>query len=99
MIPQQPVARSDDRPLNNLLRSLNASDFDLIAPHLEPETVAVNELLYSPGDEVDMVYFPCGPSLVSYLISNENGRDVEIVLVGREGAIGGIVSQAFFCHR
>jgi len=39
------------------------------------------------------VYFPCGPSLASYLIANEDGRDVETILVGREGAIGGIVSQ------
>jgi hypothetical protein len=29
---------------------------------------------------------------VSYLVSNEDGRDVETVLVGREGAVGGIVS-------
>jgi len=30
--------------------------------------------------------------LASYLVTNEDGRDVETVLVGREGAIGGIVS-------
>jgi len=41
------------------------------------------------------VHFPCGPSLVSYLISSEDGRDVEATLVGREGAVGGIVSQGY----
>ena len=35
---------------------------------------------------------PCGPALVSYLVVNEDGRDVETALVGREGAIGGLVS-------
>src|SRR5579859_7001709 len=52
-----------------------------------------NNLLYNPGDDVDVVHFPCDASLVAYLVSNEDGRDVETVLVGREGAVGGIVSQ------
>jgi CRP-like cAMP-binding protein len=49
-------------------------------------------LLYSPGDPVEFVYFPCGPALASFLVCNEDGRDSETVLVGREGAAGGIVS-------
>jgi Crp-like helix-turn-helix domain len=32
---------------------------------------------------------------VSYLVANEDGRDVETILVGREGAVGGIVSQGY----
>jgi DNA-binding transcriptional regulator YhcF (GntR family) len=39
------------------------------------------------------VHFPCGPSLVSYIVPNEDGRDVEAILIGREGAVGGVVSQ------
>ncbi len=54
-----------------------------------------NDLLYSPGDDVQIVYFSCGPTLVSCLIHNEDGRDVETILVGREGAVGGIVSQGY----
>ena len=42
-----------------------------------------------------MVYFPCGQSLASYLVPNEDGRDVETILVGREGAVGGIVSEGY----
>ena len=41
------------------------------------------------------MHFPCGPSLVSYMVANEDGRDVETILIGREGAVGGIVSQGF----
>ena len=41
------------------------------------------------------MHFPCGPSLASYLVANEDGRDVETILVGREGAVGGIVSQGY----
>ena len=54
-----------------------------------------DDLLYNPGDAVEIVHFPCGPSLASYLVANEDGRDVETILVGREGAIGGIVSQGY----
>ena len=83
------------RPYNNLLRRLSASDFALIAPHLAREEADAGELLYSPGDDVEIVHFPCGPSLVSFLVPNEDGRDVETILVGREGAVGGIVSQGY----
>jgi hypothetical protein len=83
----------EERPFNNLLRRLSASDFALIAPHLVPEEAKAGELLYNPGDHVDTVHFPCGPSLASFLVPNEDGRDVETILVGREGAVGGIVSQ------
>ena len=82
-----------ERPFNNLLRRLSAGDFALIAPHLVHAQAGANELLYNPGDDVEIVHFPCGPSLATYVVSNEDGRDVETILVGREGAVGGIVSE------
>ena len=91
----RPVPDTSDRPFNNLLRRLSASDFSLIAPHLVPEEAAANELLYNPGDDVGIVHFPCGPSLATFMVTNEDGRDVETILVGREGAVGGIVSEGF----
>jgi hypothetical protein len=84
-----------DRPFNNLLRRLNAKDFALIASHLGPVEAAAGDLLYNPGDDVEIVHFPCGPSLATYLVPNEDGRDVETILVGREGAVGGIVSHGY----
>jgi DNA-binding transcriptional regulator YhcF (GntR family) len=85
----------DGRPYNNLLRRLSAGDFALIAPHLAHEQAAAGDLLYSPGDNVEVVHFPCGPGLASFLVPNEDGRDVETILVGREGAVGGIVSEGY----
>ena len=84
-----------ERPFNNLLRRLNNADFALIAPHLTEGDANAGDVLYSPGDNVEIVHFPCGPSLASYLVPSEDGRDVETVLIGREGAVGGIVSQGF----
>jgi CRP-like cAMP-binding protein len=82
-----------DRPRNNLLRALRPGDYSLLASALEVTDYPARHLLYNPGDHVGTVYFPCGPSLVSYLVTNEDGREVETVLVGREGAVGGIVSR------
>ena len=96
MAARRPNAPDDiGRPFNNLLRRLSASDFGLIAPHLAREVAKANDLLYNPGDDVEIVHFPCGPSLVSYIVPSEDGRDVETILVGREGAVGGIVSEGY----
>jgi hypothetical protein len=95
MISPAKSAYGSERPYNNLLRRLNEADFALIAPHLVLEESASDELLYNPGDDVDTVHFPCGASLASYLVANEDGRDVETILVGREGAVGGIVSLGY----
>src|ERR1700704_4368564 len=89
-VASQPLGNG--RPYNNLLRALRDTDYALIAPHLHNGERATDQVLYNPGDNGDVVHFPCGPALVSYLIHNEDGRDVEAVLVGREGAVGGIVS-------
>ena len=91
----RPEPDQTDRPFNNLLRRLNASDYGLIAPHLSREQAASNEVLYNPGDDVQTVHFPCGPSLATFMVHNEDGRDVETILVGREGAVGGIVSEGY----
>jgi DNA-binding MarR family transcriptional regulator len=95
MISQGRADRGGARPNNNLLRRLSESDFALIAPHLSEDESASDALLYDPGDDVDTVHFPCGASLASYLVPNEDGRDVETILVGREGAVGGIVSLGY----
>jgi hypothetical protein len=94
------VARRDgtgdsDRPFNNLLRRLSDADYALLTPHLAREDAEAGDVLYGPGDNVETVHFPCGPSLVSFMVPNEDGRDVETILIGREGAVGGIVSQGY----
>src|SRR5438309_9530921 len=83
------------RPYNNLLRRLSAADFALIASHLAHQEADANDLLYNPGDDVDTVHFPCAPRLATYLVANEDSRDIEPILAAREGAVGGIVSQGF----
>jgi biotin operon repressor len=83
----------DVQTQNNLLDRLQQNDFDLISAHLKPIHAASNQILYDHGQNIGTVYFPCGTTLVSFLISTVDGGAVETMLVGREGAVGGIVSQ------
>ena len=89
------TVQAGERPFNNLLRRLNDADFALVAPHLSTADAKPGELLYSPGDDVETVHFPCGPSLASYMVPNEDGRDVETILIGREGAVAESSARAF----
>lgn len=78
---------------NNLLRSLREPDLELIMPRLSAVEYPARKTLYEPGDHVQTVYFPCGPAMAAYFIELPEGKGVETSLIGREGAVGGIVSQ------
>ncbi len=88
-----PNEHASDGTGNNFLRALRPSDLALLQPLLTEWTGETGTILYEPGDVVRQVYFPCGPSLISFLVVLEDGRAVETAMVGREGAVGGIVSQ------
>ncbi|HWJ72542.1 MAG TPA: Crp/Fnr family transcriptional regulator [Kaistia sp.] len=85
--------RSKDGRVNNLLRALRPADLALLEPHLVEMTLASGTVLYEPGDNVQKVYFPCDSTLLIFRIQLDDGRAVETALVGREGAVAGIVSQ------
>jgi len=76
------------RPQNDLLRQLAPRDFELLAPHLQPVDIEAGHILHHAGDAVAAVHFPCGPTLVSFAVPVEDDREVESLLVGREGAVG-----------
>lgn len=78
---------------NNLLRALRPADAAILSDLATPWLGQCGDVLFEPGEQVRYVYFPCGASLISYLVLLEDGRAVETALIGREGAAGGIVSQ------
>jgi Crp-like helix-turn-helix domain len=78
---------------NNLLKALRQQDLALLRPRMEEVDLVAQQIIYEAGDDVDYVYFPCGPTLISFVVVLGNGKDVETALVGREGAVGGIVNQ------
>ncbi len=89
----RPQNRTAPAPSSNLLRGLRSDDYALLKPHLVMATVSAGTILYEPGDEVRKVYFPCDATLLAFRVMLEDGVAVETALVGREGAVAGIVSQ------
>jgi CRP-like cAMP-binding protein len=81
------------RRANRLLAALSARDFDVLAPHLERVDLPRGKVLFEPGDDVVTTYFPCHRTMASLLIVTRDGREVEAATIGREGAVGGIVSE------
>lgn len=78
---------------SRLLGALRDSDIALLLPHFKFKNVEKDQVLCEPGDPVEYAYFPCGPTLISFRVFLDDDRGVEAVVIGREGAVGGIVSQ------
>ncbi|MBV9078846.1 MAG: Crp/Fnr family transcriptional regulator [Methylobacteriaceae bacterium] len=78
---------------NRLLASLKPADRALLEPHLEPVSLYQGEVLFEPGDDVTRTYFPGPGTMIALVVLLQNGRAVEAATVGREGALGGIVSS------
>ena len=78
---------------NRLLAALAPRDLALLEPHLEPIALTRGQVLFEPGDDVRTAYFPCLQTMTSLLIVTREGREVEAATIGREGAVGGIVSD------
>lgn len=78
---------------NNLLQKLRAEDYALMRPLLETFRSERGDVLYEPGQSVGYVYFPTQAAMISFRVVMLDGRTVETALVGREGAVGGIVSN------
>ena len=87
------VRETSDVTGNNLLRALRSDDWAILQPKLEDWAAPTGTILHEPGDTVRHAYFPRGSSLISYLVVLTDGRAIETALIGREGAVGGIVSQ------
>jgi CRP-like cAMP-binding protein len=72
---------------NHLLAALPAEIFDRISPHLELISMALGEVLYESGGQLQYVYFPT-TAIVSLHYLLESGASAEISGVGNEGVLG-----------
>ncbi len=81
-------------PFANLLLT-NQSEKTLarLMPHLERVTLASDEYIYQPENKIDFIYFPETAVMSEFQIL-EDGRTVEIAMIGREGLTG---HSAIFC--
>ncbi len=78
---------------NNLLGTLRKADFAALEPCLGIVRVNRGNILHERGADVCYTYFPCGGSMVAFDVLVDGGRLVQTTLIGREGAVGGIVSR------
>ncbi len=72
---------------SHLLEALPSSDYERLAPNLEPIPMTLGEVLYEPGARLRYVYFPT-TSIVSLLYVMTDGASGEIAIVGNEGILG-----------
>jgi len=77
---------------NRLLSTFSPEARALIEPHGEMVDLAPGEIVLARGDQVRASLFPVGATMISMTVELSGGRTAEVASVGREGAVGGIVS-------
>ncbi len=77
---------------NKLLSTFNREARALVEPFGEMIELSSGDVVLSRGDMVRSSIFPIGPTMISLGVELNGGRSVEVASIGREGAVGGIVS-------
>lgn len=77
---------------NRLLATFSTEARALIEPFATLVDLAPGEVVLNRGDHVGSSLFPIGPAMISLVVELPAGRSVEVASIGREGAVGGIVS-------
>jgi CRP-like cAMP-binding protein len=80
------------RPINKLLASLPAEDFERLRPHLRTVPLSTKQVLHALNEPIRDVFFPNG-GVCSITAVMADGSMVEIATVGDEGFVG---INAFF---
>jgi CRP-like cAMP-binding protein len=77
---------------NYFLAGIKPGDFALISSKLELRTLKAGHVLFEASENVETVCFPLPDTIASLVLDLRDGNSAESMIVGREGAIGGIVS-------
>ena len=72
---------------NHLLAALPTAEFEPLAAHLELVPMALGEILYEPGGQLQHAYFPT-TAIASLHYVMESGASSEAAGVGNEGVVG-----------
>jgi len=77
---------------NHLLATLSGEARDLVEPYGSIVQLETGAVVLSRGDHPESSLFPIGPTLIAMTVELSIGRTVEALLIGRRGAVGGIIS-------
>lgn len=83
-----PAPGAPDSPgHNHLLAALPGAELAALAPYLEPLTLALGQMIYEPGQQLQHAVFPTS-AVVSLYYVTESGAAAESAGVGNEGMVG-----------
>lgn len=77
---------------NRLLSSFARDARALIEPFGEQIDLTAGQLVLKRGQQVEASLFPVGPTMITMTVELSGGRTAEVASIGREGAVGGIIS-------
>ncbi len=78
---------------NTLLSVLMEDDRQRFESHMMRFEMPAGSVLINAGQDVVDTWFPCGHAMAAFCLNSADGAAVDIGYVGREGALGGIVSN------
>lgn len=88
---------------NRLLSTFSLEARALLEPFGELAELDSGDVVLRSGEDVRSTLFPVGPTMISLTVELSGGRSAEVASIGREGAVGGIVScgyaPAYSCAR
>ena len=77
---------------NRLLSTFAAEARGLIEPASTVVDLELESHVLRRGQDVEVSLFPFGSTMISMSVELSDGRSVEVASIGREGAVGGIIS-------
>jgi CRP-like cAMP-binding protein len=77
---------------NRLLSTFSAEARGLLEPYGTTVELEPGDVVLERGKDVSSSTFPLGPAMISMEVELSGGRAIEVASIGREGAVGGIVS-------
>lgn len=77
---------------NRLLATFSKEARGLVEPFGSVELAASGDTVLRRGEQVETSVFPIGSTMISLSVELKGGRTIEVASIGREGAVGGIVS-------
>ena len=88
----RPQRAEDGFADNRLLATFPAELRQMLEGQAKLVDLDVGATVLSRGVDVDSALFPFGSTMISLVVDLDDGRSVEVASIGREGAVGGIVS-------
>lgn len=85
-------ANSEAFEENLLLSTFSTEHRSLLGASAEVVELELGEHIQTRGADVEWSYFPYATTMISLVIRLTDGRTAEVASIGREGAVGGIVS-------